>query len=173
MLISQADCHQHCIIWDFALIVVLQCLLSQVNSPMFLHAQSHLNFLQSVSNRLAQAPHYMVLAYMQAGISQLVDDLNLSAHEFGENLSSSYNRYEALDEKATPTELAEDMVDGTPGKDSAQAILKAAKGMAAAEMAADPRVRAWLREQIWEKVTVSTGDGWRQVLGKPGHVHSV
>ena len=95
----------------------------------------------------------------QVGISRLVTALSLSASDFGENLVSSYNRFEPSDERATPTELAEDMVDGTPGKDSAPAILSAAKAMAAAELGAEPKVRGWLREQLGRRAWLSTGGG--------------
>ena len=52
---------------------------------------------------------------VQAGIAELVAKLNILPSELGENLLGSFRRHDPLDDSATPTELADAMVDGTPG----------------------------------------------------------
>lgn len=88
----------------------------------------------------------------------MVKALNCSPAELGENLTYTYRRYDFSDEQTTPAEFAERLVDRQqPAKENAAAVMGACREMAAHELAAEPTIRGWVRQQLPEKTTISTG----------------
>ncbi|KAK9807078.1 hypothetical protein WJX73_001549 [Symbiochloris irregularis] len=113
-----------------------------------------LSITQSATHRPSRTSAYSIAK--KAGMAEVVAKLNITAAELGENLLATYKKNDPEDDRATPTEVAEILVDGTPGKESPEEVLAAARSMAVTDLAADYKVKAWLRQQVEQLMQVST-----------------
>lgn len=105
--------------------------------------------------------------YKAAGIGALVASLGLSSAQFAENLDATFKKHEVDDDKVlsehkwSPTEAAEHLLTEPVGPSqfgfrNADAVLRAARTMAAMELAAEPIVRSNVRDLFYQKGILST-----------------
>ncbi|KAK3241644.1 hypothetical protein CYMTET_48614 [Cymbomonas tetramitiformis] len=103
--------------------------------------------------RAQRTSHHHLLK--KAGLGELAEKMGMSAQKLGENLNElGYKMHEPVDFPTPPEEVAEEFIrNDFPNVDS---VLKATRAMVASEIAAEPNVRAWVRDNFRQLARIST-----------------
>lgn len=94
---------------------------------------------------------------IRAGLREAATALGMTGRQFGENIQASYKRNEPVDPSLTPEDYALEFINPErAARATPEAVLRSIVSIAAAELAAEPAARQFVRDFFWKRAEVTT-----------------